>query len=266
MEFEVLDGLKIYYETYGTRSDIPVVLIHGAGVDHNMWIWQISRLPQEGYFLIAPDMRGHGESSPSDEFRIRDCAADIEKLLSHLNIERAIFIGVSMGGLIAQRFTCDYQDKVIALIISDSYSEVSSFREKISGWMAYLTMKISMGLFIKSLKSIYEGSVLQYFIDRISSMTKRHLLSIRAELNRFKIIEELGKIEVPALVIAGNGMGEFPIRMAEKTADAIMNARLEIIEGSYDPSNMIKPVEFSKLVIDFIDSLNHHDYATRVEW
>ena len=92
------DGIELFYETYGEKRNTPIVLVHGLGAEYNMWLPQISKYPSQSLFVIAPDMRGHGNSSKVKSFKIRDCAKDINELLEHLGITKANLVGVSMGG------------------------------------------------------------------------------------------------------------------------------------------------------------------------
>lgn len=68
--------MQINYETFDDKSAQPVVLVHGLGADHEMWSPQIARYPSKGFYLIVPDVRGHGRSSPVETFCIQDCATD----------------------------------------------------------------------------------------------------------------------------------------------------------------------------------------------
>jgi len=62
-------------------------------------------------FVIAPDMRGHGNSSKVKSFKISDCAKDINELLEHLGITKANLAGVSMGGLLSNNLLVIFQRK-----------------------------------------------------------------------------------------------------------------------------------------------------------
>ena len=81
MILQTADGIKLFYETYGEKGNTPVVLVHGAGADSKMWLYQIVKYPVKGLFVIAPDLRGHGNPSKVGSFKIKDCAEDINELL-----------------------------------------------------------------------------------------------------------------------------------------------------------------------------------------
>ncbi len=256
MILKTSDGIELFYETYGENENTPTVLVHGLGAEHNMWLPQISRFPSQGLFVIAPDMRGHGNSSKVKSFRIIDCAKDIHELLEYSGITKADLVGISMGGLIVQQFACDFPDKVGKLVIVDSFSEVNTFAEKLAGWMQWLTIKVAPGLLGKSLGSAYKGpdkaQALRYFQEAYSKIDKKQLLYAREEVNRFNITNRLGEIIAPTLVLVGDQFGEFAINMAKKTANAIKGSQFKILKGGCDPSNLVAPDLFDNAVLDFL--------------
>lgn len=78
----------------------PVVLLHGFPFDHTIWSGQQDAL-SEAYRVIAPDLRGHGQSPvPAGVYTMDACARDVLALLDTLDIERAVWAGHSMGGYI----------------------------------------------------------------------------------------------------------------------------------------------------------------------
>lgn len=256
MKITTTDNIELHYSTFGKKNNTPVVLIHGLGADRNMWKPQFKSLSSEGLFLIVPDMRGHGKTSSVNTFRIKDCSRDIGQLLDYMNYSTAIIAGVSMDGVIAQQFACDFPQKTEKLIISDSFSEVASFSEKLGGWVQWLTIRLSPGLLIKSMEKVYKGSemeeTLNYFRKSLLNNDKKQILKARAALNRFNIKERLKEIKAPTLVLVGDSFGSFAINMAKKTANNIAGADFKILKGGLDPSNMVANVAFDKEILKFI--------------
>jgi 3-oxoadipate enol-lactonase len=110
----------LFYEEVG--SGPPVVLIHGLADDHRLWRYQVPALAMR-FRTIAIDIRGHGSSpKPPGPYSVPLFAADVVALLDQLGIERAGFIGLSMGGGISQTLALQHAERVgsIALISTSS--------------------------------------------------------------------------------------------------------------------------------------------------
>src|SRR5579859_5230405 len=120
--FAGVNGTRLHYEIAGDGS--PLVLIHGFGLDLRMWDAQFEAFAQQRR-VIRYDMRGFGKSAlPGTERYGHE--ADLKALLTHLGIERADLIGLSLGGGVAIDFALAYPDVVRALIPVDAM--ISGFR------------------------------------------------------------------------------------------------------------------------------------------
>ena len=90
-----IDGFEMYFEDRGNGE--PLVLLHGGMGIGSDWRYVFPRDP-DGYRVIVPDLRGHGQSTnPAKTFTFGQCARDVLALLDHLEIERTKAIGLSLG-------------------------------------------------------------------------------------------------------------------------------------------------------------------------
>src|SRR5487761_436194 len=88
--------IELYYEDHGTGQ--PVVLIHGYPLDGHSWEKQIPALLDAGYRVIAYDRRGFGRSSqPTAGYDYDTFAADLNGLMTSLDLDNAALVGFSMG-------------------------------------------------------------------------------------------------------------------------------------------------------------------------
>ncbi|WP_173924411.1 alpha/beta fold hydrolase [Agromyces sp. Marseille-P2726] len=111
LRFAVLDG-----------PAQPIVLVHGAGMDHTMFQAQASGLRQAGHQVVIYDQRGHGASGLASGTRFTASAAidDLAALLDHLALEGPVLIGHSLGGNVAQALVRRDPRRAGALIVIDS--------------------------------------------------------------------------------------------------------------------------------------------------
>jgi pimeloyl-ACP methyl ester carboxylesterase len=250
------NDVRIYYETFGDREGLPLILIHGQGLDHNMFKKQIEKYTDKGIYLITPDMRGHGRSSKVKSLELMDWAEDINDLMYQLGLETANILGVSMGGVIAQKFAVEYPEKVNKLILSDTFAEIKSFTEKLAAYsqvigftlFRILPKKLRAKIVASAYKD-YSAEVYEYFKEVTKNADFGQLVLSRKAINKIDLLEELKQLNKSVLVMAGD---EILIKAGQKISSSLPNSKLKIIEGSSDPSNMTKPEEFDKNVLQFL--------------
>ena len=106
-----------------------LVLVHGLGLNLDVWTWQIPLL--KSYNIILYDLRGHGESDPTElKPSLQDFANQLNDLLGHLNQKEVTLIGFSLGAMIARKFSILFPKKVKSLVLLNSPNK-SSEKEKI---------------------------------------------------------------------------------------------------------------------------------------
>ena len=117
------DGVRLHYEIHGPDDGPPIVLVHGFASDYQLnWVgtrWQ-ETLTKAGNRIIGLDCRGHGSSDkPHDPafYALDVMAADVRRLLDHLDIERANYLGYSMGARTGVQAMIDYPERLDRVIL-----------------------------------------------------------------------------------------------------------------------------------------------------
>jgi 3-oxoadipate enol-lactonase len=114
--------LQLHYEISGDGT--PLVLTQGLGADLHFWDESFESFESD-HRTLRWDVRGSGASdAPPGPYRLEAFSTDLLHLLDALEIERVHLLGVSMGGVIAQRFALDNLDRLLSLILSSTSSEV----------------------------------------------------------------------------------------------------------------------------------------------
>ncbi len=102
----------------GTPNGHTVVLFHGMNFAGFYWGGPIDALRSEGFRVVVPDQIGFGRSSkPIIPYNFHDMALNTRRILQHLNIQKAMIVGHSMGGMLAARFATQYPDVTERLVI-----------------------------------------------------------------------------------------------------------------------------------------------------
>ena len=122
MDFDS-DGVRLHYELNGPEGGPPIVLVHGFASDYQLnWVgtrWQ-ETLTKAGHQVIGLDCRGHGSSDkPHDPaaYALEIMAADVRRLLDHLQISTAGYLGYSMGAKIGVQVLLDFPARVGRVVL-----------------------------------------------------------------------------------------------------------------------------------------------------
>lgn len=117
------DGKGTAYELSGPVTAPAVVLIHGLGLNRQIWQWHEPALAAR-YRVLSYDLFGHGESAPPPTTASLSVFSDqLRDLLDELGIARCAVVGFSLGGMINRRFALDHPSRVSALVILNSPHE-----------------------------------------------------------------------------------------------------------------------------------------------
>lgn len=131
MPIAELGDVDLYYNVHGEGP--PVLGIMGFGADQRLWAGQIPAIAQDHRFILF-DNRGAGRSTGEAGRTIDVMATDAIRLLDHLEIDKVVVFGISMGGAIAQRLVLDYPDRVSALILALTFARPLEFMKRQWEW------------------------------------------------------------------------------------------------------------------------------------
>jgi pimeloyl-ACP methyl ester carboxylesterase len=107
----IINGIRQAYDDTG--SGFPLILIHGFPLSRRMWRPQVNKLPLAGCRVIAPDLRGFGDSdAPDGAYSMEIFADDVIGLMDHLAVEKAVIGGMSMGGYVLFNLLERYPERV----------------------------------------------------------------------------------------------------------------------------------------------------------
>mgnify|MGYP006278154683 CR=1 FL=1 len=251
-----INGKKIYYDVYGEGQ--PLILIHGLGVTHQMWKWQIEELKKD-FKIIVYDIPGHGQSENKFEDNVyRGLADDLVGLMDHLDIEKAALCGLSLGGRVALATAVHHPDRVSKLMVSSTFEQVKGLLERFQTWLGTKIIKS------KSLKEIIDMSADNFFPDSKDEearelykkegmkVEKAAIDRLSEAANQVSYGEDIKKIDVPTLVFAGGHEKNMAKKISKRIADAIPKAKVEIIPDVGHVWNMQKPQLFNQKVREFI--------------
>jgi pimeloyl-ACP methyl ester carboxylesterase len=239
-----------------------VLFFHGAGVDHTMFESQYG-LFDSTYNIIAWDARGHGLSrlEPGKRFQFSDMISDCKKLYELHHIDRAILIGQSMGGNLAQEVAYNSHELVEKLILIDRAKNTGKLTS-----MEKMTLKFSRSMFAcypwEMLKkqmakaSADNGFVRDYLYGCFDKLDKQTFVDIMMDMIVSCLHEDTGyRFKQPVLLLCGvdDNLGNIK-RGAGPWAKEDSNITLHMIEHAGHNSNQDQPETVNKLICSFLNN------------
>lgn len=255
--FESSDGQKLSYQRAGEGS--AMVLLHGLGSAAEDWNPQIEHFSRK-YTVIAPDLRGHGQSDKdADDFSIERIAADVHELLDSLGVIRAQVIGLSMGGAVAFQLALDRPDLVDNLLIVNSgpSARPKAWRERL-----YIVQRRIMARLFRP--SVFAASIANklfpddsmtdlraQFIQRISNNNWRAYRKSIAALAQWSIESHVEKLTMPVVFITAEHDYTTP-QWKQHFADRMSNAQVRIVPGTHHALPAEAPDVFNQVVQEYL--------------
>lgn len=244
---------------------LPVVLLHAFPLNRRMWEPQRDALARR-YRVITPDFRGHGKSEvPAEDSTMERLAEDVRGLLDELKLERVVLGGLSMGGYVAFAFYRKYAARVAALILADTRAAADSEEGRQGRYeLAAVAEKEGSGAVAERMLPKLLAASTHQNQPQVVAAVREMILStspagiaraLRGMAARPDSSDLLPRIHCPTLVLVGEQDTLTPPAEAEKLAQAIPGARLEIIAGAGHLSNLEQPARFTHLVEDFLAGL-----------
>ncbi|MBK9291291.1 MAG: alpha/beta fold hydrolase [Bacteroidetes bacterium] len=111
--------MKLFFRRYGDTGAQPLIILHGLfGLSDN-WVTFGRRIADEGFDVVIPDQRNHGNSPHSDTFNYIALTEDLDELIEDLGFEQPALLGHSMGGKVSMRYAMERPEKVKKLLVAD---------------------------------------------------------------------------------------------------------------------------------------------------
>jgi 3-oxoadipate enol-lactonase len=257
-----LPSHDLYFESHG--EGIPLILLNGLGLDVSAWGLQIPALSRT-HRVVVYDARGVGRSSATPPpYRMADLVSDALALLDALEIEQAHLLGLSMGGLVAQRLAVDHPARVRGLILAATAARLPPrARHVIDLWARMvstgtapetllreqLAWVFSEGFFADERQVAQVTAVL---LANPHPPSPRGIAGQAAACLEHDARAEISRIRAPTLVLVGRDDLLLPLTASQELAAAIPGARLSILEGTGHAFATENAERFNDLVLEFL--------------
>jgi pimeloyl-ACP methyl ester carboxylesterase len=259
MQHFIVNGVRIACQVAGQGPGL--LLLHGLGGSHDDWRRQIPEFARH-FRVVAPDLRGYGDSERQEPYTIQQHARDAGALLEALGMPRSHVVGLSMGGAIALELALEQPGRVAGLVLANTAPsfELRTWQRRYLG-LSRILLALVFGvggvarMFAKAVfPAPHQERLRRRLLERASHTSRWvYIASLRA-LIRWDAEDRLGAIRSPALVI-GAEHDYTDIHEKRRWAALIPGARVVMLPGSRHRSELDAPQEFNDVVVRFLGRL-----------
>ena len=257
-----VNGVDIAYRFDGPENGRVLLVANSLMANGSMWDWNVPAFTDR-YRVLRYDKRGHGQSNVvPGPYSIAQLADDAIGLLDALKIEKAHFMGLSIGGMIGQQLGARYPERIYSLSLCNTASEMpprSLWEDRFQTARA------------KGLAGLVDGTITRWFTAPFIERAPQDIEKVRQMILGTNVdgyiacgsaVRDMAqstmllKIKAPTLVLSGRHDPACTVDQGIVLNRLIDGSQMVIIEDAAHLSNIEQPVRFNKAVREFIDSVD----------
>lgn len=253
--------VRLHYRVDGPEDGAPLVFSNSLGTDMRLWDPILPHLP-EGLRIIRYDKRGHGLSScPPAPYHMGSLITDVERLLDHLEVRDSVFVGLSIGGMIAQGLAVKRLDQIRAMVLSNTGTKIGTR----AMWAERIASVEEGGI-----ESLAEGVMQRWFSDAFRASPELELwrnMLVRqpaagyagcsAAISHSDFYTPTSGLRLPALGIAGAEDGSTPPDLVREMIELIPGSKFHLIRKAGHLPCVEQPEEFAEVLTGFLSEVGH---------
>lgn len=246
----------------GSPLGPPVLFSNSLGTDCRIWDDVISKLPEK-YRFIRYDGRGHGLSGkPHGPYQLEQLVDDALALLNAIELRPVVVVGLSLGGLVAQRLAMRAPDRVSGIVVSNSAARMGSpslWAKRIEAVREHGMQGIADGV----LERWFGGSFRQNAADisrwreMLAGTDPDGYRANCASLAHADLFADLPQIQCPMLAVAGSEDMACDAAQVEATANEVSGARCVLMQGVGHLPPVEAPAAFASILEPFLEEVAH---------
>jgi 3-oxoadipate enol-lactonase len=262
-EFATINDCKIAYALQGNNRLPVVVLSHALATRAEIWGYQLPVLTNR-FRVLTYDIRGHGESATGgDSYTFSLLASDVAKLLEHLDIARIAFVGLSLGGMIAQQFALDHPDRLWGLVLCSTGSATNeSAKSILEERIGRVRSEGLDGQVQPTLKRWFTNRFIEeapctmrWVSDLILSTSLKGYTGCCEALQELDFTHQLAQVRTRTLLIPGAQDAAFPEKSSRIIQDQIPGSELFVLSGAAHLGCVERAHAFNEILAPFLSRI-----------
>ncbi|AHD10772.1 3-oxoadipate enol-lactonase [Phaeobacter gallaeciensis] len=261
MPFADLGDIQLHYQLDGTADGPPLVFANSLGTDLRVWDQVVERLPRE-LRIIRYDLRGHGGTPATPApYSMGTLVRDAERLFDHLQIKGCIFVGLSIGGMIAQGLAIKRLDLMRGLVLSNTAAKIgtaATWQQRIDAIKRDGIDAIADNIMERWFAPAFRKSPeMAPWRDHLLQQSSEGYIGCCAAIAGTDFYTPTSGLRLPTLGIAGSDDGATPADLVRETVDLIPGSKFELIRRAGHIPCVEQPEAFADRLITFLREQGH---------
>ena len=261
MKYAHLENTKLHYRIDGPEGGAPVVFANSLGTDLRLWDPIMPLLPK-GLRILRFDKRGHGLSAcPPAPYSMGSLITDTEQLMDHTGFKDALFVGLSIGGMIAQGLAVKRLDLIRAMVLSNTAAKIGNapmWSDRIDIVQTQGIEALADGVMQRWFgKAFCAGPDLELWRNMLAQQSVQGYTGCCAAISGTDFYTPTSGLRLPTLGIAGSEDGSTPPDLVRETVDLIPESTFHLMRKAGHLPCVEQPIEYAQVLTDFMRSTGH---------
>ena len=255
-----LPDIRLDARLEGAASAPPLVFAHALGTNQSIWDGVLAHLPD--YRTLTYDHRGHGASdTPPAPYTMGALVRDAERLMEHFAMKEAVFIGVSLGGLVAQGLAVKRLDLVRALVLSNTAARIGTaamWADRVAQIRAEGLESYADAAMQRQLGPRWQSHPQMPYLRRLLTETSPEgWAGCAAAIGGSDFYTTTASLRLPLLAVAGTNDGSTPPDLVRETAELVPGHQFHLMRGVGHIPMVEQPAEYAAVLRGFLAGIGH---------
>jgi 3-oxoadipate enol-lactonase len=261
MQYAHLENTKLHFRIDGPDDGAPVVFANSLGTDFRLWDPILPLLPK-GLRILRFDKRGHGLSAcPPAPYSMGSLITDTEQLMDLTGFKDAMFVGLSIGGMIAQGLAVKRLDLIRAMVLSNTAAKIGNpamWNERIAAVNEGGVEALADGVIERWFsKGFCAGPDIDLWRNMLAQQSNAGYAGCCAAISGTDFYTPTSGLRLPTLGIAGTEDGSTPPDLIRETVDLIPGSQFHLMRKAGHLPCVEQPIEYAQVLTDFMRNTGH---------